>query len=81
MFVGTPDDLAVQLLDWQAHGIVGFRLRPAVIGPDLDAIVDGLVPALQARGAFRTEYAERTLRPRLGLDRPVSRYADAGSAA
>lgn len=81
VFVGTPDDLADQLLEWQASGLVGFRLRPAVIGHDLDAVVDGLVPALQARGAFRTEYAERTLRPRLGLDRPVSRYATAGSNA
>ena len=67
VFVGTPDELAEQLLAWQQHGLVGFRLRPGVIDHDLDAIVDGLVPALQARGAFRTEYAEHTLRPRLGL--------------
>jgi hypothetical protein len=73
--------LAEQLLAWQAHGLVGFRLRPGVIDHDLDAIVDELVPALQARGAFRSEYAERTLRPRLGLARPVSRYAHAGSNA
>jgi alkanesulfonate monooxygenase SsuD/methylene tetrahydromethanopterin reductase-like flavin-dependent oxidoreductase (luciferase family) len=81
VFVGTPDDLAEQLLAWQEHGLVGFRLRPGVIDHDLDAIVDGLVPSLQADGAFRTGYAERTLRPRLGLDRPLSRYANAGSNA
>jgi alkanesulfonate monooxygenase SsuD/methylene tetrahydromethanopterin reductase-like flavin-dependent oxidoreductase (luciferase family) len=81
VFVGTPGELADRLLAWQEHGLVGFRLRPGVIDHDLAAIVDGLVPALQARGAFRTEYAEHTLRPRLGLDRPVSRYANVGSNA
>jgi alkanesulfonate monooxygenase SsuD/methylene tetrahydromethanopterin reductase-like flavin-dependent oxidoreductase (luciferase family) len=81
VFVGTPDALAEQLLDWQQQGLVGFRLRPGVIDHDLDAIVDGLVPALRARGAFRTEYAESTLRPRLGLERPISRYATATTSA
>jgi alkanesulfonate monooxygenase SsuD/methylene tetrahydromethanopterin reductase-like flavin-dependent oxidoreductase (luciferase family) len=80
-FVGTPGDLAEQLLAWQQQGLVGFRVRPGVIDHDLDAIVDGLVPALQARGSFRSQYAEQTLRARLGLHRPISRYATAGSTA
>jgi hypothetical protein len=46
-----------------------------VIGHDLDAIVDELVPALQARDAFRDSYDDASLRERLGLVRPVSRYA------
>ena len=75
IFVGTPDELADQLVAWQAHGLDGFRLRPGVIGHDLDAIVDGVVPALQRRGAFRTAYEPGTLRERLGLGRPASRYA------
>ena len=55
--------------------IVSGGLRPAVLPTDLDAVVDGLVPELQARGAFRTAYGETPLRARFGLTRPVSRYA------
>ena len=48
-----------------------------MIGHDLDAIVDGVVPELQHRGLFRTEYGAGLFRERLGLPRPISRYADA----
>ena len=47
IFVGTPGELVDRLLEWQTHGLDGFRLRPGVIGHDLDAIVDGVVPELQ----------------------------------
>lgn len=76
IFTGTPAALADELLAWQAAGLDGFRLRPAVIGHDLDAIVDGLVPELQSRGAFRTSYDDGLLRERLGLLRQLSRYAE-----
>jgi alkanesulfonate monooxygenase SsuD/methylene tetrahydromethanopterin reductase-like flavin-dependent oxidoreductase (luciferase family) len=76
-FVGTPDGLADQLVDWQRHGLDGFRLRPAVVAHDLDAIVDGVVPGLQKRGAFRTEYPPGSLRTRFGLPRPENRYVTA----
>ncbi|MGM0723668.1 MAG: LLM class flavin-dependent oxidoreductase [Actinomycetota bacterium] len=71
----TPAGLADTLLSWRRAGLDGYRLRPAVLPTDLDAVVDGLVPELQARGAFRTAYGETTLRARFGLTRPVSRYA------
>lgn len=74
---GTPDDVADQLVEWQANGVDGFRLRPAVIGHDLDAIVDQLAPILRRRNLLRERYAESTLRARFGLDRPPSRYAAA----
>lgn len=80
IFTGTAETLADELLAWQAAGVDGFRLRPAVIGRDLDAIVDDLVPALQQRGVFRTEYDTGLFRERLGLARPVSRYAEAGAS-
>lgn len=75
VFVGTPRLLAERLLEWRDRGIDGFRLRPGVIGHDLDAIVDGVVPVLQERSAFRTEYDDVLFRERLGLPRPISRYA------
>jgi alkanesulfonate monooxygenase SsuD/methylene tetrahydromethanopterin reductase-like flavin-dependent oxidoreductase (luciferase family) len=80
IFTGTPAALAAQLRDWHAGGVDGFRLRPGVIGHDLDAIVGGVVPALQAAGAFRRHYDVGSLRARLGLSRPASRYAPAGGA-
>jgi alkanesulfonate monooxygenase SsuD/methylene tetrahydromethanopterin reductase-like flavin-dependent oxidoreductase (luciferase family) len=75
IFTGTPAELADLLLAWQARGVAGFRLRPAVIDHDLDQIVDALVPELQRRGAFREDYAAGTLRARFGFSRPPSRYA------
>jgi hypothetical protein len=40
-----------------------------------------VVPILQRRGLFRTEYSGRTLREQYGLPRPPSRYAAAPQAA
>ncbi len=78
IFTGTPAELADLLLDWRSTGLDGFRLRPAVLPHDLTAITRGLVPELQRRGVFRTEYTSTTLRGHLGLARPSSRYAKAG---
>ncbi|MFB7513585.1 LLM class flavin-dependent oxidoreductase [Streptomyces sp. NPDC056144] len=78
IFAGTPAELADLLLDWRSTGLDGFRLRPATLPHDLTAITRGLVPELQRRGVFRTEYASTTLRGHLGLARPASRYASEG---
>lgn len=81
VFVGTPDDLVDELLAWRAEGLDGFRLRPAVIGHDLDQIVDAVVPRLQQRGVFRTEYADGLLRERFGLAHRPSRYTRSEAAS
>ncbi|WP_329079506.1 MULTISPECIES: LLM class flavin-dependent oxidoreductase [unclassified Streptosporangium] len=75
IFTGTPGELADLLLEWRAAGLEGFRLRPAVLPTDLNAITRGLVPELQGRGAFRRAYEADTLRGHLHLPRPASRYA------
>ena len=79
VFTGSPADLAGLLQEWQQAGLSGFRLRPGVIPDDLEAITRAVVPELQRRGAFRTAYAAGSLRGLLGLGRPASRYATAGS--
>jgi alkanesulfonate monooxygenase SsuD/methylene tetrahydromethanopterin reductase-like flavin-dependent oxidoreductase (luciferase family) len=81
IFTGTPAQLADVLQGWHQAGISGFRLRPAAIPRDLTAITRGLVPELQRRGAFRRAYDPGTLRARLGLPRPVNRYAVQVSSA
>ncbi|MFI6789034.1 LLM class flavin-dependent oxidoreductase [Nonomuraea sp. NPDC050383] len=77
VFTGTPEELADLLLSWREAGLDGFRLRPGELPRDLTSITRGLVPELQARGAFRTAYDTADLRGRLGLPRPASRYAKA----
>ncbi|MEU5595897.1 LLM class flavin-dependent oxidoreductase [Streptomyces sp. NPDC020298] len=77
IFTGTPGQLADLLEEFQAAGLSGFRLRPAVLGHDLPGITRGLVPELQRRGLFRGAYEAGTLRGLLGLARPANRYAAA----
>ncbi|MEO6091021.1 MAG: LLM class flavin-dependent oxidoreductase [Umezawaea sp.] len=77
VFTGTASELADLLLGWREAGLTGFRLRPGAVPHDLEAITRALVPELQRRGAFRTEYEADTLRGLLGLPRPANRYAPA----
>ena len=77
VYVGTASDLADLLADWQGAGLDGFRLRPGAIPHDLTAIAHDLVPLLQSRGLFRSEYRHDTLRGNLGFTRPANRYAAA----
>jgi alkanesulfonate monooxygenase SsuD/methylene tetrahydromethanopterin reductase-like flavin-dependent oxidoreductase (luciferase family) len=77
VFTGTVKELADLLLEWRRAGIEGFRLRPGAVPYDLRQIARGLTAELRARGAFRRGYEAATLRGRLGLPRPASRYARA----
>jgi alkanesulfonate monooxygenase SsuD/methylene tetrahydromethanopterin reductase-like flavin-dependent oxidoreductase (luciferase family) len=72
VFAGTPEQLADHLAGWRAAGLDGFRLRPADLPRDLEAITRLLVPLLEDRGAFRPEPGP--LRRRLGLGPAVNRY-------
>ncbi|RKN03223.1 LLM class flavin-dependent oxidoreductase [Streptomyces radicis] len=75
VFTGTAAELAELLLALAETGLTGFRLRPAVLPDDLEAITRDLVPELRRRGAFRDAYAADTLRGLLGLPRPANRFA------
>ena len=54
-------------------GADAFNVVPP-LPSGLGEFVDEVVPVLQRRGLFRTEYEGTTLRDRLGLARPVSRW-------
>jgi N-acetyl-S-(2-succino)cysteine monooxygenase len=58
-----------------SRGVDGFLIQPPYLPGGLDDFVDLVIPELQQRGLFRTEYEGSTLRENLGLKRPVSRYA------
>jgi hypothetical protein len=48
---------------------------PAALPADLRTFVDTVIPILQRRGLFRTEYEGSTLRRHYGLRRPRNRLA------
>jgi alkanesulfonate monooxygenase len=68
---GTPAQIADQFEDWFVNeGADGFNLLPSYMPGALNDFVDLVVPELQRRGLFRTEYEGKTLRENLGVPRP-----------
>ncbi|MHB6906491.1 LLM class flavin-dependent oxidoreductase [Streptomyces sp. DB-54] len=71
-FVGTPSSVAREMDDFvQSDAADGFILVPHLTPGGLDPFVARVVPLLQERGAYRTEYTGTTLRSHLGLPDPV----------
>jgi alkanesulfonate monooxygenase SsuD/methylene tetrahydromethanopterin reductase-like flavin-dependent oxidoreductase (luciferase family) len=70
-FIGTPAAVAAAMDEFvQSDASDGFVLVPHLTPAGLDEFADTVVPLLQERGSFRTEYAGTTLREHLGL-RPL----------
>lgn len=74
LIAGTPPEVADHLRALAETGIDGVRLRPARQPADVVAIAERLTPLLRATRLLRDDDAA-TLRGRLGLARPESRYA------
>jgi FMN-dependent oxidoreductase (nitrilotriacetate monooxygenase family) len=73
---GTPEQVADLIETWFKNGAAdGFNIMPPLYPSQFEVFVDEVVPILQRRGLFHTEYEGSTLREHYGLDRPVSRYA------
>ncbi|RPK66831.1 Nitrilotriacetate monooxygenase component A [Streptomyces sp. ADI96-02] len=71
-FIGSPETVAAELTAFvDADAADGFILVPHLTPGGLDDFVDRVVPLLQERGAFRSEYSGSTLRSHLGLAEPV----------
>ena len=67
-FIGTPARVAEQMNEYvQTDACDGFILVSHLTPAGLDDFVDQVVPLLQERGVFRTEYSGTTLRQNLGL--------------
>ena len=72
--IGTPEQVADELQTWFEQGAAdGFNVLVPHLPGGLEDVARLLVPELQRRGLFRTEYEGTTLRENLGLQRPVSR--------
>ncbi|QCR33383.1 LLM class flavin-dependent oxidoreductase [Lysinibacillus sp. SGAir0095] len=71
--VGTPKQIADQLEEWFLNdGADGFNIMPPTFPEGLNDIVNLVIPELQQRGLFRTEYEGTTLRENLGLAVPIN---------
>ncbi|MBJ6359915.1 LLM class flavin-dependent oxidoreductase [Paenibacillus sp. GCM10012307] len=78
--VGTPEQIADYLEEWFVKGAAdGFNLVFPHLPGCLDDFVDLVVPELQRRGLFRTEYTGNTLREHFQLQRPASRFVNGRS--
>jgi FMN-dependent oxidoreductase (nitrilotriacetate monooxygenase family) len=73
-FIGSPTTVAESINHLvQSDASDGFILVPHVTPSGLDPFVDKVVPLLQERGVYRTDYAGTTLRDHLGLTEPARR--------
>ncbi|WP_261561696.1 NtaA/DmoA family FMN-dependent monooxygenase [Frankia tisae] len=80
--VGTPEQVADEIEEFFIEGAAdGFNLNHDFYPDGLDLIVDHLVPELQRRGLFRTEYESTTLRGNLGLPLPAPAVPALGRSA
>jgi FMN-dependent oxidoreductase (nitrilotriacetate monooxygenase family) len=80
VFAGTPTQVADQIEYWFTEGAAdGFNIMPPTLPGGLDDFVDLVVPELQRRGLFRTEYTGTTLREHYGLSRPSNQFTVARS--
>lgn len=69
--IGSASQIADQMIDWFESGACdGFNFNPPSVPEGMRRICELLVPELQERGYFRSEYEGATLREHLGIGRP-----------
>ncbi|MBV9859704.1 MAG: LLM class flavin-dependent oxidoreductase [Alphaproteobacteria bacterium] len=74
-FAGTPEQVADLMQDWFTGGAAdGFNIMPPLLPAQLDLFSAEVIPLLQRRAMFRTEYRGTTLREHYGLAWPQSAF-------
>ena len=64
----SPDEIAADMIAWfDQHGADGFNILPTDLPEGLRDFVEEVVPRLQHRGVFRSEYTSGGLRETLGI--------------
>ena len=80
--VGTAEDIADDFQHWlEQGGADGFNIMPAVLPDQLELFVELVIPELQRRGLFRTDYQYSTLRENLGLPSVDENFAAVAALA
>ncbi len=77
--VGSPEQVCDTLLKWRDEGDMdGFNLVRTVEPGNLQNVIDLVIPRLQDMGAYKTSYAEGTMReqlyPEVGAHLPNDHY-------
>ncbi|WP_235035052.1 LLM class flavin-dependent oxidoreductase [Roseomonas sp. 18066] len=76
ILIGTATQVADEMQAWmEAEAADGFNICPPALPIGLEDFAAFVIPELQRRGIFRTEYAGTTLREHLGVPVPVSKYS------
>ena len=84
--VGTPEQIADRLEEWQAAGIDGVNVVNWVLPGSFEEFADKVLPVLRERGLAQSEYAPGPLRqklfgaPLLNDRHPAARYRGAFAA-
>jgi FMN-dependent oxidoreductase (nitrilotriacetate monooxygenase family) len=74
---GTPEQIAELIEDWFNDGAAdGFNIMPPLLPAQLDVFSAEVIPILQRRELFRTEYSGTMLRDHYGLPWPASVFDD-----
>lgn len=82
VMVGDGASIADEIEDWYRSGACdGFNVHVGYQPHGLDAFVDHVIPELQRRGIYKTEYRPGTLREKLGLKMPRNPFFDSGREA
>jgi FMN-dependent oxidoreductase (nitrilotriacetate monooxygenase family) len=75
--VATPEQIADLIEDWFTDGAAdGFNIMPPLLPAQLEVFGAEVIPLLQRRGLFRTQYAGKTLREHYGLASPKSAFEE-----
>ncbi|MGE8079885.1 LLM class flavin-dependent oxidoreductase [Peribacillus loiseleuriae] len=73
--IGTPTQIADKIENWvMSEAADGFNIMPALLPDSLTDFVEQVVPELQSKGIFRTQYESTTLRGNLGLVKPENQF-------
>ena len=82
VFKGNGRDVADQIEDWFVDQAAdGFNVSMPVLPRCLRMFNELVIPELQRRGLFRTAYAGKTLRDRMGLPMPANPWSSARARA
>jgi len=86
VFVGSPTTVVDQMEKWSTEAdIDGFNVAHTLLPSSLEEFVDRIVPEMQNRGIYKTEYAQGSMRKkifgqsdRLDSSHPAARYRKTG---
>lgn len=74
--IGTAQDVADRLIEWFDRGAAdGFNINSPYMWDQLERFTSQVVPILQDKGVFRSEYTTDTFRGHFGLPVPPNQFA------